>query len=303
MPDALAQVQEFYTQPYLQEEWPWRQWSAHPRVQRAIRRRLSGCPRTTLAQRLRRLLPEWGLELPAARVASLGCGAGSHDRRLYRNGLATSLVGYDISPHSLEMAAKTALHSGITTFRYEQADLNVVELEPGTFDFVYAEMSLHHVERLERVYEEIARALVPGGLLILDEFVGPTRFAWTETQMATINSLLNRLPKELRRSPEGAAKPLVVRLPEQHFQQTDPSESIRSGEVLACLEQRFEILWRQDYGGALLHPLLHDIAWCFAEGDLQAEDWLDEFIGLEEQMMADGQIASDFVVVVARPRC
>ena len=80
------------------------------------------------------------------------------------------------------------------------------------------------------------------------------------------------------------------------------SEAVRSGEVMGCLEQRFEILWRRPYGGALLHPMLHDIACNFREGDLFSETFLAAAIALEETMMSTCELDSDFIALVARPR-
>jgi SAM-dependent methyltransferase len=238
-----------------------------------------------------------------ARAVSLGCGRGRQDRSLYRHGIVETLIGYDLSPHSVEAAAKWAHSSGIAGFEYRLGDLNEIELEVSAFDLVVAEMSLHHTTELERLFDVAARALKPGGLLLVDEYVGPTRFRWTETQMRAVNGLLTILPKELRMTPEGVFKPLIEHLPNSFFESVDPSEAVRSGEVMGCLEQRFEILWRRPYGGTILHPLLHDIACNFREGDLFAETFLGAAIGFEDTMMLTRELQSDFVALVARPRC
>ena len=66
---------------------------------------------------------------------------------------------------------------------------------------VLALNSLHHFNHLGETMRLIARALGPGGLLIMDEYVGPSRFQWTSAQMRAANALLAALPEHRRPSP------------------------------------------------------------------------------------------------------
>ena len=295
-------VQEFYHQEPTRESWPWRHWSAHPRVAQAINRRISGDPAVGLPGALAALLPRLGLALPAGQSCLLGCGRGRLDRTLARAGVVADHLGLDLSPASLEAAEAAAMAAGLTGLRYRQADLDRLELPAGAFDLILAEMSLHHVVRLEALYETVARALKPGGLFVIDEYVGPTRFQWSERQMQLTNALQELLPREHRRTTEGEIKTPVVRQEEAFFQRVDPSEAVRSGEVLPLLRARFEVLWERPYGGALLHPLLYDIAWNFPPGDTLSEALLDTAIRLEGEFERSGEIGSDFIALVARPR-
>lgn len=299
---ATSRVQKFFKNNPVRESWPWRHWNAHPTVAQAINRRISGSPGKTLHQSLTELMPRLGLFLPAAKAVSLGCGRGRQDRSLYRHGVTETLIGYDLSPDSIEAAAKWAQSSAIAGFEYRLGNLNDIELEPAAFDLVVAEMSLHHTTELERLFEIVARALKPGGLLLVDEYIGPTRFRWTHAQMRVVNGLLTILPDEMRMTPDGIFKPLIGHLPDSFFEEVDPSEAVRSGEVIGCLEQRFEVLWRRPYGGTILHPLLHDIACNFREGDVFSEAILDVAIRLEDTMMRTRDLNSDFIALVARPR-
>ena len=282
--------------------WPWRQWVAHPTVARAVNRRISGDPDRTLPQALAETLPEFGIRLPAARTASLGCGRGRFDRELFRHLVVDALIGYDLSPESIEAADRWARSAGIESFTYRQADLNAIKLEPQAFDLIVVQMALHHTFELERLYDAIAQALKPGGLLVADEYVGPTRFCWTERQMQTVNGLLTLLPPEKRINPDGIFKPLIARQPPSFFDETDPSEAIRSGEVVARLEERFDIRWRRPYGGTILHPMLHDIAWAFKEGDPLSEALLGSAIAIEDALIEARELDSDFAVIIASPR-
>lgn len=295
-------VREFFRDAPVRESWPWRHWNAHPTVARAIARRVSGAPDRTLLDILPEVLAGLGLAVPAARAASLGCGRGRLDRALYRHGVVDALTGFDLSPESIAAARHFAAAAGIAAFDYRTADLDTIELEPGAYDLIVVEMALHHVAELERLADRIAAALVPGGLLLFDEYVGPTRFRWTERQIDVVNGLLALLPPELRLTPDGIVKPPIRHEPPEFFERNDPSEAIRSGEVVAALETRFEIRWCRRYGGTILHPLLHDIALNFRVGEPLCETLLAAAIAIEDAMIAAGDLASDFAVMVAAPR-
>src|SRR5438309_514355 len=78
-------------------------------------------------------------------------------------------------------------------------------------DAVFAHQSVHHVERLEALYATVRDALRPDAVFHLHEFVGPSRFQWSDAQLRLVNGLLDELPARLRRLPSGAAKPEVPR--------------------------------------------------------------------------------------------
>ena len=135
---------------------------------------------------------------------------------------------------------------------------------------------------------------------MLHEFVGPSRFQWTDRQLEVINGLLSILPHKYCASISvpGSEKQKVQRPDIQFMIETDPSESARSAEIPGLLRQYFNILeWKED-GGAILHMLLHDIAGNFSEDRLEDVEWLKLCFQVEDALMASGDIKSDFVFVV-----
>ena len=76
-----------------------------------------------------------------------------------------------------------------------------------------------------------------------------------------MNQLLLALPETHRRSLRtGNLKNEVVRPNEREVYRVDPSESIRSDEIMGLIDERFEIVYRADFGGTLLQFVLSDIA-------------------------------------------
>jgi hypothetical protein len=112
------------------------------------------------------------------------------------------------------------------------------------------------------------------------------------------------LPESLRRvdGPEGEVRHVVTRASAEEIAEDDPSEAVRSAEILPLLEERFEIVARWDLGGTLLNPLLEGIAPRFDPEDEGHCALLRMLCACESAMLAHGLLSSDFVVLVARPR-
>ena len=100
----------------------------------------------------------------------------------------------------------------------------------------------------------------------------------------------------------GEVYPHRERPDREHLMRVDPSESVRSDEILALVEERFEVLYRADLGGALLQPLLYDLVQNFDDDDPYDAALLRTLCALEGLLVDHGALAPDYVFLVARPR-
>ncbi len=107
---------------------------------------------------LRALLPP----LQGARVVDLGCGYGWFCRFARTQG-AAEVLGLDVSEKMLDRAR---LDTGDPAIRYEQADLDVVELPASSFDLAFSSLTLHYLSDLARIVGQMAAAVVPGGSVV-----------------------------------------------------------------------------------------------------------------------------------------
>ena len=82
----------------------------------------------------------------------------------------------------------------------------------------------------------------------------------------------------------------------------DPSEAVRSSEIVPLLAQYFRILEVKGYGGAILHELLYDIAGNFCEEHTGSLDYLRRLFETEDQLTASQKIRDDFAVIIVRSR-
>lgn len=239
-------------------------------------------------------------EPPATRLLSLGCGGGNLERPLIRLNMARHIDAIDGSPASIELAREMARREGMhERIQYSVQDINRIDLPRDTYDVVMAKMALHHFEGLEHIFEQVRDSLRPQGLLMFNEFVGPTRFQWTDLQLELMNDLLEALPEEIREKTPVARiqRPLLKDMIAQ-----DPSESIRSAEIMPLIEKTFGIVELKPYGGTLLHIVLSHVLPLL---DLETEGHrtaLRLMMRYEGALIRHGVLPSDFVYCVARNR-
>lgn len=183
-------------------------WMAHPQVQARLNTLASGDPGHDAYDRLITVLKGCGVALPLEHGVSIGCGFGALERDLAGRGIVREIDAYDIASGAIVEARRLAEEGGFTGLRYHVADLEVEFCNPGTADAVFAHQSVHHIERLEEVFDAVAATLKPTGIFHLHEFVGPTRFQWTDAQIELVNCFLQSLPPRLRALPSGEPRPL-----------------------------------------------------------------------------------------------
>jgi SAM-dependent methyltransferase len=220
------------------------------------------------------------------RGLSIGCGSGEFERDLARHKLCERLDAFDASFRSVMLASRSARAEGHEGVLYFVADFNRCRLPRRKYDIVFFHQSLHHVENLEGLLDEVLDCLRPGGLLYLDEYIGPSRSTWSDDLLIHHRTAFAELPDSLKTESE---LPLPI-------QQDDPSEAIRSDEVLEAVEVGFRIAAFRGYGGNLLSVVYPK---------LRPENLTDAIVAQLIKLDRD-QLARDgrpyYAVVVARAK-
>jgi SAM-dependent methyltransferase len=269
-------------------------WSSSPLVLREyINPAVSGKPDVNwFAWAMQKFVPK-----KVAFAANLGCGGGNLERHARVLGFQATFDSYDISEGALKLARQEAKKAGITGVNYLQADLDEVRLPQDKYQVIFASMSLHHISNLEALFERIRDALVPGGRLIFNEFIGPRKFQWTDLQLEIINKLLVALPGHLRIDRKsGTVKGKVARPTLEEMNNIDPSEAVLSDQIMPMAHRFLTQKVRRDFGGTILHLLLNNIIGNFhTEEDLAT---LRRIFKLESICIETGVLPSDFTVAV-----
>ncbi len=238
-------------------------------------------------------------------ILSLGCGNGNLERVLAGFNIPyTSILGMDINPDLTRFAGEEAQRLKYKNLNYLAADLNHISFSDQKYGLIIFFHSLHHVENLEGVLESVSRALEPDGLLLVVDFVGPTRFQWTDKQIRLTQELLDLLPPALKidlRNPKPKElKSQIIRPKAEEVAGADISEAVRSSEIYAMLKERFLVLEEKPMGGTLLLLLFEGIAGNFDEKDPLVCSLIKALQKIEEQLILSKVIESNFVFMVLK---
>ena len=100
--------------------------------------------------------------LPGGTGLDLGCGDGKLMRILLEaSGASPALVGVDLDPLETRDAAASGVYGRVHTAQGDHVP------EPdASFDFVFSNSVLEHIEDIEPVIAEVARLLRPGGVFV-----------------------------------------------------------------------------------------------------------------------------------------
>jgi len=137
--------------------------------------------------------------------------------------------------------------------------------------------------------------------LIANEYVGPSQFQWTSKQLQIMNEILSLVPEHYRRrvTDPHKVKDHVSRPAIRWMNVHDPSEAIRSNEIIEMIESRFRIIEQKDFGGTILHMLLQDIVGNFDPRDEHDATMLKLVLYVEKVLIQEEVIPSDFTLIVA----
>ena len=159
-------------------------------------------------------------------------------------------------------------------------------------DLIFFHASLHHIEKLEKVLSLCARRLAQGdpGLLYVDEYIGPSREEWTESDLRHAATLFEGVPRQFRQA-ETLSYPVAY---------DDPTEMVRSSEIEPVLRQHFEIIAYRPYYGNVLMPLVCGIR---PEGldDPSVRAILRDAMKFEDSLVRQSALDPMYAVFVGRP--
>jgi SAM-dependent methyltransferase len=269
-------------------------WTASPVVRQYLHVLVSGDPQCDWLTYVEwRHLPE---KLDRALV--IGCGSGWLERALAGRGRFRSILACDFAPNSVDQARAQAQRAGLDSIDYRVVDL---ENEPlgGPYDAIFANDVLHHITNLEHLYGRIGEALEPRGRVIFNEYVGPNRFQYSDEQMDIVNRYFRLLPDPLRFDHvTGQVLWKRERPSREKLEEEDPTEAVRSEEVVPLARRFFRTEKEYPYGGGLLNPLLFGIVANFQNDDPDHARLLQVLCSAEDRLIRSNSLRPDFAIFV-----
>jgi len=235
------------------------------------------------------------------RALSIGCMEGNPgpEMSLFKTGLFNEIDVMDIAEGLLKKQKKIASEMRLNSINYIRQDLNKVVLKKNAYDLIWAIGTIHHIENLEGFFEQINRAIKDDGIFMLREYVGPNRLQLTDVQLSIINEILSILPEKYKKTVYGSIKNIAKSPDIAELMTVDPSESVRSQDILSVMNEKLNVIKLVHTGGTILQPLLNNIASNFEE-DQDADTILRLLIFFEKILIEKEILPSDYVFSIAK---
>lgn len=227
---------------------------------------------------------------PFRDAAVLGCDEERYDAEWLDRGGSPRLDVYELN-RDVMRKVRTRLGRKRRRVRFIAADLNFAALPAERYDVIWSSGCLHHIVNLEHLYAQIERALRPGGLFALHDYVGEPRMQYSAARLRCVNALLDQIPLRYRR--DGV---VVIRAPEERG--LSPFCAARANEVLPLAAARFEPVHRAELGGLFPLPFHLDVE-AMARDDPAL---LARLTAAEEEARRDPAIGSSSAYAVFRKR-
>lgn len=147
-----------------------------------------------------------------ALVLDVGCGTGQTTRDAARLASSGSALGVDLSSPMLKVARNRAEQEGISNTRFEHGDAQVHPFAESSFDVAISRTGAMFFGDPVAAFANIARALRPGGRLVLLAWQGLMRNEWLrEIATAFAAGRDFALPPADARGPFALSDPVRVR--------------------------------------------------------------------------------------------
>ncbi len=244
-------------------------WWQVPAIVRHINERVCGEPLNGLSAGARQWVVDTIPELPLDRGIAIGGGNGVKEMDLITAGIVRTVDVFEVAPARVAQGKEVAMERGLS----DRVTFHERLLDPGEdigrYDLVHWNNALHHMLDVDEWLAWSRRVLNPGGVLLLDDFVGATRFQWSRRQLDYASSFRRTLPDALlvdhrypdRHLPCEIARPTITQM-----LASDPTEAADSGRILASLRRHFPEAEVRATGGVIYHLALSDSVANFERG-------------------------------------
>ncbi len=195
---------------------------------------------------------------PFRDAAMLGCDEGGYERQWLDAGGSDRLDIYELSPGVIRKVraglglGRYGSTRGGREVHFIQTDLNFARLPAARYDVIWSSSCLHHIANLEHLLAEVERALRPGGLFALHDYVGERRLQYAPERLALINALLREIPVRFR---AGGMEAITAPRPEG----LSPFCGVRSDDILPLARARFDVVHEAVAGALFPLPLVLDL--------------------------------------------
>jgi SAM-dependent methyltransferase len=226
------------------------------------------------------------------RGCSIGCGFGQKEIDLVRAGIVGQFDLFEISDQRMAAARKLAEAGGVSD-RVNCFEIDVFSSDwPVFYDLAYWSNSLHHMLNTKDAVQWSYDHLVDGGWFAMDDYVGPSRFQWSERNLAMANSVRESLPKKYLIDYRDSSKMLPIKIMRpllESMLSTDPTEAADSDNIIPSIKRFFPHCKITLTGGCIYHLPLNDVLVNFQDDSPEDQALLKSLLLVDEAMCYSGE--------------
>lgn len=160
---------------------------------------------------------------------SVGAGSGAKERRLLAAGAVETFDTFEIAESLVVSSRAQSAQEGLGDRMNEHLGDAFAQDVRGRYDLVYWDHALHHMHDVRMALSWSLEALAPGGMLVVNEYVGPTRLQFTRAEYDFARAFLDRHSGALGVDGTAARYANPIRRLRQFIR--DPSEAPQSDRI------------------------------------------------------------------------
>ncbi|MCK4388050.1 MAG: methyltransferase domain-containing protein [Dehalococcoidia bacterium] len=296
-------IDSFWSEKAKRKGLPKIRWWEFPAILRHINRIVYGEPVDGFSK---------GLQLELKKIArvfehgvSVGCGNGTKEFELMREGIVKRFTLFELSTERVKQARQKAESLGLLD-RVEiiQEDCFLHKFKEKV-DLVHWNNSLHHMLDTKKAVKWSFDILSPGGVFYMDDFVGPTRFQWSDQALKLGTRIRKILPKDFLRGPyrKGRYLPRKLTRPNaRRLKDSDPSEAADSSSIIQSVKEYFPNASIKLTGGLIYHATLNDILHNISESDEKDKAILELLLIIDELSLNSGVESQYATALAVKPK-
>ena len=268
------------------------EWWIIPKIHQRWNRLITGDPNQKYSDYL---IKTYFQDRNNIRLLSPGCGVGDKEIAFAKYSKVELIEAFDISEKNINKANEKKSKYKYDNINFFVGNLYKFDFGKKQYDMVMFDSSLHHFDKIEEILEKIKISLKENGLFVINEYVGPNLFQWSNIQLKAANNILKTLPiKYRKRKRSNSVKSKIYRPGTIRMFLSDPSEAIASEDILPTIRKYFNVVEEKMFGGNILSILLKDISHNFLNDDQETVDLLDRLFSIEDNFMKENN-CSDYI--------
>lgn len=172
---------------------------------------------------------------------SIGCGAGIKEMMLLESNLVQKFICFELADERIIRGRQLAEEKGLQDrILFLNEDFFISKYAEQSYDMVFWDNSLHHMMDAYKAVKKSYEILKPGGVFFCNDFVGKSKFQWSDMELAIVNGIRVSLDEKIFQKSNGETYERLVSRPSiDSMNRSDPSEAADSDSILPAIREVF----------------------------------------------------------------